>query len=132
MNSEFGQFLDTLKRLGIKFSINWQPDKQVWQSIIETAGYGIAALACAVVAIGNTEYLFSDGPLCWEKRQSYGPSRLFMLSKDKTSNEVRNRTFFFFNDSGNLTSLEGWRAAVAKYPDQYWGPFEILPKKKIY
>ena len=122
MDSEFGQFLDTLKRLGIKFSINWQPAKQAWQQIIKTAGYNIAALACAVVEVGNTEYLFSNGPLCWAKGGGYGPSGLFMLSRDKTSNEVLNRTLH--NDGGDQAPLEGWRAAVANYPDQYWGPFK--------
>ncbi len=126
MDSEFKQFIDMFKRLGIKFSINWQPTKQVWQQIIKTAGYSITALACTVVEVGNTKYLFSNGLLCWAKSGGYGPSGLFMLSKDKTSNEVRNRTFF--NDGGDWTSawtsLEGWGAAVAKYPDQYWGPFK--------
>ncbi len=122
MDSEFGQFLDTLKRLGIKFSIDWQPTKEAWQQIIKTAGYKITTLGCAVVEVGNTEYLFSHGLLCWAEGGGYGPSGLFMLSRNKTSNEVQNR--ILYNDDGSQAPLEGWRAAVAKYPDQYWGPLK--------
>ena len=115
MDSEFKQFLDTLKQLGIEFSINWQPTKQVWQKIIEAAGYNVTALACTVVEIGNTQFLFSNGPLLWENEQGRGLNGLFMLTKNKTSNEVRNRT---------LGALKGRHAAIAKYPDQDWGMFE--------
>jgi hypothetical protein len=52
MDSEFKQFLDTLKILGIKFSINWSPDRIVWQSIIKEAGYEITATACTAVELG--------------------------------------------------------------------------------
>ena len=122
MDSEFKQFLDTLKRLGIKFSINWRPARQVWQQIIKTARYDVTALSCVVVEVGNTEYLFSNGPLCWTELCGYGPSGLFMLSRDKISNKIENRTLF--SDNGHRMPVEGWQAAVAKYPGHYWGPFK--------
>lgn len=122
MDSEFRQFLDTLKRLGIKFSINWRPTREIWQKIIKTAGYNVTALGCTIVKVGDTEYLFCNGPICWTGGIGYGPSGLFMLSRGKTTKEVQKRALFI--SDGDWAPLEGWRAAVARYPDLYWGPFK--------
>ncbi len=126
MDSEFKQFLDILKRLGIKFTINWGPTKESWQKAILEAGYNVTALACTVVEVGDIEFLFCNSKLCWlSGDEGYGPEGLFMMSRDKKTEKVQNRILYEVYDNPNIgtTRPEGFKAAMLKYPSQ-WGMFE--------
>lgn len=87
--SDFGRLLDTFKALGIDFNINWGPTKAEWQKIILDAGYNLTALACTVVVVGNTEFLFSNGQAIWDKEgNGFGPSGVYLLRRDKATGIV--------------------------------------------
>lgn len=119
-DSEFKQLLDTLKRLGIKFSLNYDPTKKDWQRIILNAGFNITALSCTVVEVGDTEYLFSDGQLVWDSRgKGYGPSGLFMFSRNKKTRRVTQRVYK--TDNSQVLAI-GLDAVKRTYSNYEWGP----------
>ena len=119
MDSEFKQFLDTLRRLGIEHSINHGPTKKDWQRTIINAGYDVTALACTVIEVGFQEFLFCNGQLQWDdKDRGYGPSGLLMLSRDKKTRRVLNRRLYNPNN-GSLRPGIGLRAAQSQYPIQF-------------
>ena len=121
MDSEFKQFIDTLKRLGIVFSLryNLTLTRDEWQKIIVEAGYNITALACTVVEVGDMEALFSNKPILWRDEKSCGPDGLFVLSRNKRTNEVQNRVYY---DKGER--CEGVAAVMATYPREHWNSFK--------
>ena len=119
MDSEFKQFLDTLRRLGIKHTINHGPTKEDWQHIITRAGYNVTAFACTVIEVGHQQFLFCNSHLQWDnKDQGYGPSGLFMLCRDKRSKRIIHRQRYNPFD-GSLESDTGLKAAQAQYPIQF-------------
>ena len=94
-DSEFKQCIDTLKILGIPHIIEWHAEKKDWQRAISLAGYNITALACTIVQVGSEELLFSNGQVEWdENEKGYGPSGLFMLSRNRRTKTIKNRIFF--------------------------------------
>ena len=116
MDSEFKQFLDTLRNLGIEHSLNHGPTKKDWQRTITKAGYHITALACTVVEVGSQQFLFCNGQLQWDDRdQGFGPRGLFMLCRNKKSRRVLQRQHYNPND-GSLRPGTGLNAAQSQYP----------------
>ena len=118
MASEFKQFLDTLKRLGIQHTISWELRDPIWQKAVDKAGYSISALGCFLVRIDNIDYVFSKGQAHWDNKENgYGPRGAFMFSRNWVSGKLTNRTLFvadvLFPD---CTGLEALKAA---YPDQF-------------
>lgn len=119
-DSEFKAFLDTLKRLGIQHMIHWGPTKEEWQGIITDAGYCITALACTTVHVGPQAFLFSNGPLEWDEREiGYGPSGLFMLSRNTETGVVTPRIFYAV-DGHQDDTLTGLAAIKEEYPQFHW------------
>lgn len=80
-DSEFKNLLDTCKRAGIKHEINWGPTKENWQDDLSAMDYDITALACNVVTIGATDFLFIN--------EGY-----FMLSRDRKGVVTKRNTPF--------------------------------------
>jgi hypothetical protein len=119
MDSEFKQFLDTLRRLGISYTINHRPTKEDWQHIISRAGYNVTAFACTVIEIGYQQFLFCNSQLQWDnKDRGYGPAGLFMLCRNKKTKRIINRQRYNPFD-GSLQSGTGLKAARAQYPVQF-------------
>lgn len=118
MITEFQLCIDTLRRLGIVFSINWSPTKADWQKIICEAGYVITALACTVIEVDDTELLFSKGKLDCSGEKEFGPSALFMLSRNKASGKIQKRVRYNMGN-GKLLPGRGLRAAKRAYPGEF-------------
>jgi hypothetical protein len=119
MDSEFKQFIDALRRLGISFEIDYAPAKKRWQKIIFDVGYYVTVLGCLVVRVGDTEHLFSTGAVCWTiKEQAIGPTGLFLLSRNKAGKVTPRCRFVpsvsLFSTDTNL------KAIMAQYPDYNW------------
>ncbi len=127
MDSEFKRFLDTLKILGIKYSLNHgdRDAKENWQDIILKAGYNLTALACTAVVVGDIEYIFSNGQAHWKttsvRELGYGPRGLFLLSRNRKTKEVQNRVAYNFMTNALLKG-EGLEAAKITYPDEFSEP----------
>jgi hypothetical protein len=104
VSSEFKQFLDTLKRLGIAHEMNWLPSKEEWQQIILDAGYNITALACTVISVGDMDFLFCNSSVIWtDDEQPIGPSGLLLLSRKK-SGEIIPRVRYNARDGRQVPS----------------------------
>lgn len=115
MDTEFGHFIETLKRLGIQFQINWGPTKENWQQSISDAGYNITAFACTVITVAEVDYLFSNGPVVWdEKDQSMGPAGLFLFCR-KRSGEIIPRALYRYADN-KLMPEQNLSAIKVQYP----------------
>lgn len=120
MDSEFKQFLDTLRRLGIEHTINYGPTKKDWQRAIIHAGYNVTTIACTVVEVGSQQLLFCNGQLQWDSQdQGYGPRGLFMLSRDKRTKRVLQRRHYNPNDGSARSRNTNLNAARAQYPIQF-------------
>ena len=118
MDSEFKQFLDTLRRLGIEHLVNHGLTKKDWQRTITRAGYNVTALACTVIEVGSQQFLFCNGQLEWDSQErGYGPRGLFMLCRDKKSRRTLNRRHF--NPDGPSRPGTGLKAAQAQYPSSF-------------
>ena len=116
MNSEFKQFLDILRRLGIEHTVNYGPTKKDWQRAIVRAGYDVTALGCSVIEVGSQQFLFCNGQLQWDDEENgHGPFGLFMLSRDKRTRRTTNRRHYNLNH-GSLRPGTGLKAAQSQYP----------------
>lgn len=119
MNSEYTLFFRTLEMLGIVYEFNFAPSKEDWQKPILDAGYNITSLACTVIIVGDTEYLFCNGPVGWTGDESVGPAGLFLLSRNKSTGEISPRRRFIrsngcapvFSDETNLEAIQGQYSA---------------------
>lgn len=124
MGSEFKEFLETNKHLGIPFSINWGPTKEKWQQVILSMGYNITALACTVITVVDIEYLFCNGSVGWtDKEVAIGPAGLFLFAR-KSSGEVIPRTLHESNKLDENT--QNLKAIMKQYPDHEWRFAEIV------
>lgn len=118
MDTEFGQFIETLRRLGIPYMIHWQPPKEEWQQAILDAGYYITSFACNSVTVSDTDYLFSTGPVCWTNDdQGIGPVGLLLFSRKK-SGEIIMRTLY--DRQGQPTSIQNLDAIKRQYAGYPW------------
>jgi len=116
--SEFKQFLDTLKRLGIEHEINWELMDRTWQKVIEAAGYKISVLGCLSVCVAGVDYVFSKGQAYWDEEENgYGPKGVFMLSRNWKTGKITSRVFF--SDFGFVPGKTGLEALKAEYPNQF-------------
>jgi hypothetical protein len=89
MHSEFRQFMDLLKLLGIRYKMNWRLDKEFWQPIILLAGHNFTALACLIVEVNDLEFLFLN------------QGGIFILSRNKITGKMQ--TQVRLDGSGKLT-----------------------------
>jgi len=109
--SEFQQFLETLRLLGITFTINWHPTKDEWQQHVLDAGYNITVLSCTVVEIDSSAFLFANGQADWRNETGFGPSGVFLLRRDAKTGVVTNRKAINFGtgESSGITGLAALR-----------------------
>lgn len=114
-DSEFKRFIDTLRTLGIKFSINHGPTKKKWQRVISEAGFNLTALACTIVEVGEVDYLFSNGQPHWtDDDKGHGPAGVLLLSRNTRSKEIQNRVCYDPR-TGDLLSETGLLALQRQY-----------------
>jgi hypothetical protein len=130
VESEFKILLDTFKRLGIAFTIEWTPGNE-WQAIILEAGYNITFLATTVIATADREYLFTNGPIVYtEQEESVGPNGLFLLARNTYTKEIIPRQLTLGDDGfdPNVINLEAIERTYPFYPWNLNG-FRLEPKK---
>ena len=116
-DSEFKQFLDTLKRLGIEHTILYDLRDGGWQELVKKAGYNVSSSACLSVNVSGIEYIFSKGQAHWIGEKGYGPEGAFMCSYDLRSDKINNRAFFKRDDQ--VPGKTGLEALRASYPDLF-------------
>lgn len=78
MQSDFKNFLDTIKALEIEHSINWGATKEEWQQIILKCGYNLTALAILPVRVNGTDFVFAK-------------SGEYLLSRNNETNAIQKR-----------------------------------------
>jgi hypothetical protein len=120
MKTEYREFIETLRRLGIEFSFNYGPTKKNWQNIITRQGFNLTALACHVIIVGDSEHLFSTGQACWTNNdKGYGPEGVHILSRSKKTRKVTPRRYHD-HVTGVATGIRGLEALKAQYPHHEW------------
>lgn len=123
--SEFGQFIQTHYRLGIPFDINWNATKEKWQKRILDQGYNITSSACAVITVGDIEYLFSNGAVVWTSDdRPIGPAGLLMFARRK-SGEIIPRQYYRPRDNA-LMPEKNLEAIMLQYPGN-WHEAGVAP-----
>lgn len=75
---EWSQFLNLLRSIGAKHTINWQCKKDPWQKILDDAGHNFTSLASNAIEVNGVEFLFS----------SFGDG-LFILSRNIHTGEIQ-------------------------------------------
>jgi len=116
---EFRHFIETLRGLGIEYSMNWGPTKEVWQEHLTQAGFHLTALACSVVVVGKEEFLFANGQAQWtDDDRGYGPTGAFLLTRNARTGKVTPRRYRL--GVGGEIAGSGFEALKLSYPTVEW------------
>ena len=111
MDSEWKQFLDALKVLGIQHTILWQMPKEEWQDRILEAGFNVTSIGCCAVVIGRETFVFSMGQAIWYGDEGHGPSGAFLFRCSDTGH-VETRCL---NVCDRFLNVYGVRALSEQY-----------------